>query len=115
VQRAWQLSSSVQQAQSLDDLFARADAVTVHVPLNEQTRALVNAARLKLMRPGAVVLNFARAQIVNEADIVAALDSGHLLAYVLRFPEQCAQGAAARHRAAAPRRLDRRGGGQLRG
>jgi D-3-phosphoglycerate dehydrogenase / 2-oxoglutarate reductase len=86
VQRAWQLSSSVQQALSLDDLFARADVVTVHVPLNEQTRGLVNAARLKLMRPGGVVLNFARAQIVNETDIVAALDAGRLRAYVCDFP-----------------------------
>ena len=49
VQRAWQLSSSVEQALSLDDLFARADAITVHVPLNDDTRGLVNAARLKLM------------------------------------------------------------------
>jgi D-3-phosphoglycerate dehydrogenase len=86
VQRAWQLSSAVQQALSLDDLFARADVVTVHVPLNEQTRGLVNAARLKLMRPGGVVLNFARAQIVNEADVVAALDAGQLRAYVCDFP-----------------------------
>ena len=52
VQRAWQLSSTVQQALSLEDLFARADMLSVHVPLGEQTRALVNAARLKLMRPG---------------------------------------------------------------
>src|SRR6184192_2142680 len=49
VQRAWQLSSSVEQALSLDDLFARADAITVHVPLNDQTRKLVSDARLKLM------------------------------------------------------------------
>ena len=53
VQRAWQLCSSVEQALSLEDLFARSDAVTVHVPLNEQTRALVNDARLKLMRRAA--------------------------------------------------------------
>src|SRR5689334_7381087 len=52
VQRAWQLSSSVEQALSLDDLFARCDAISVHVPLNEETRALVNGARLELMRPG---------------------------------------------------------------
>jgi D-3-phosphoglycerate dehydrogenase / 2-oxoglutarate reductase len=86
VQRAWQLSSRVEQALSLDDLFARADAVTVHVPLNGQTRGLVNAARLKLMRPGGVLLNFARAQIVAEADVIAALDSGALNAYVCDFP-----------------------------
>jgi D-3-phosphoglycerate dehydrogenase len=86
VQRAWQLSASVQQALSLDDLFARADMVSVHVPLNAHTRGLVNAARLKLMRPGGVLLNFARAPIVEEADVVAALDSGQLHAYVCDFP-----------------------------
>ena len=86
VQRAWQLSASVQQALSLDDLFARADMVSVHVPINAHTRGLVNAARLKLMRPGGVLLNFARAPIVEEADVLAALDSGHLHAYVCDFP-----------------------------
>ena len=86
VQRAWQLSSTVQQALSLEDLFARSDMLSVHVPLGEQTRALVNAARLKLMRPGGVLLNFARAQIVAETDVVAALDAGHLHAYICDFP-----------------------------
>ena len=51
----------VQQALSLDDLFARSDVVSVHVPLHEQTRGLVNDARLRLMRPGGVMLNSARA------------------------------------------------------
>jgi D-3-phosphoglycerate dehydrogenase len=88
VQRAWQLSSSVQQALSLDDLFARSDAVSVHVPLLPETQGLVNAARLKLLRPGGVILNFARAAIVEEADVVAALDSGHLYAYICDFPTQ---------------------------
>ena len=86
VQRAWQLSSGVEQALSLDDLFARCDVVTVHVPLMDLTRGLVNEARLKLMRPGGVVLNFARAQIVDEAAVLAALDRGQLAAYVCDFP-----------------------------
>jgi len=86
VQRAWQLSASVGQALSLDDLFARSDMISVHVPLNDQTRGLVNGARLKLMRAGGAVLNFARAPIVSEADIVAALDAGQLHAYVCDFP-----------------------------
>jgi len=86
VQRAWQLSSSVEQALSLDDLFARADAVSVHVPLTNDTRALVNEARLKLMRKGGVILNFARAPIVDEAAVVAALDAGRLRSYVCDFP-----------------------------
>jgi D-3-phosphoglycerate dehydrogenase len=86
VQRAWQLSSSVEQALSLDDLFARADAITVHVPLNDQTRKLVNDARLKLMKRSGIILNFARAAIVDDAAIVTALDAGRLHSYVCDFP-----------------------------
>jgi D-3-phosphoglycerate dehydrogenase len=86
VQRAWQLSSSVEQALSLDDLFTRADAVTVHVPLNDQTRKLVSGTRLKLMKKTGVLLNFARAGIVDDAAAIAALDAGRLQAYVCDFP-----------------------------
>jgi D-3-phosphoglycerate dehydrogenase len=86
VRRAWELSSSVQQAPSLDDLFARSDVVTVHVPLAEGTRGLVNAQRIALMRKGGVVLNFARGGIVDTAAVLAALDSGQLHAYVCDFP-----------------------------
>ena len=90
VQRAWQLSSGVEQALSLDDLFARSDVVTVHVPLADATRSLVNAERIRLMRDGAALLNFSRAAIVNEADVLAALDSGKLAAYICDFPTpQC--------------------------
>jgi D-3-phosphoglycerate dehydrogenase len=86
VQRAWQLSASVEQARSLEDLFARSHAVTVHVPLNEHTRHLVNAARLALMHKGGVLLNFARAAIVDERAAIGALDAGELAAYVCDFP-----------------------------
>jgi D-3-phosphoglycerate dehydrogenase len=86
VPRAWQLSSSVEQALSLDDLFARSDAISVHVPLNNDTRGLVSAARLNLMRRGGVILNFARAPIVDDGAVVASLDAGHLGAYICDFP-----------------------------
>jgi len=86
VQRAWQLSASVEQALSLEDLFARADAITVHVPLNDATLGLVNARRLALMKPGGTLLNFARAGIVDDAAVIAALDSGRLRGYVCDFP-----------------------------
>jgi D-3-phosphoglycerate dehydrogenase len=86
VQRAWQLSSGVEKAVSLDDLFARADMVTVHVPLVDATRSLVNAQRIRLMRKGAIILNFARAGIVDEAAVMAAIDAGALSAYVCDFP-----------------------------
>ena len=86
VQRAWQLSASVEQALSLEDLFARAEAITVHVPLNEATTGLVSARRLALMRPGGTLLNFARAGIVDDAAVIAALDAGRLHGYVCDFP-----------------------------
>jgi len=88
VQRAWQLSAGVEQALSLDDLFARSDLVTVHVPLVEGTRGLVNAQRIGLMRRGGIVLNFARAGIVDEGAVLAALDAGGLSAYVCDFPTE---------------------------
>jgi len=88
VQRAWQLRSNVQQALSLEDLFARADAVTVHVPLNERTTAMVNAARLSLMKKEGIILNFARAAIVDETAVLAALDAARLRAYVCDFPSR---------------------------
>jgi D-3-phosphoglycerate dehydrogenase / 2-oxoglutarate reductase len=86
VQRAWQLSSGVEQALSLDDLFSRCDMVSVHVPLLDATRNLVNAARLRLMRGNGVVLNFARAGIVDETAVLEALDAGTLGAYICDFP-----------------------------
>jgi D-3-phosphoglycerate dehydrogenase len=86
VQRAWQLSSGVEQALSLDDLFSRCDMVTVHVPLLEATRGLVNSTRLRLLKPNGVVLNFSRAAIVDERAVVDALDAGKLHAYICDFP-----------------------------
>jgi D-3-phosphoglycerate dehydrogenase len=86
VQHAWQLSSGVQKAVNLDDLFARADVVTVHVPLNKATDRLVNAARLEAMRRGGVILNFSRDAIVDSNAVIEALNSGKLRAYVTDFP-----------------------------
>ena len=94
VQRAWQLSSAVEQALSLDDLFSRSQLITVHVPLNDKTRGLVNETRLRLMKKGGVILNFARAPIVDEEAVLAALDEGHLAAYVCDFPSVALQGHA---------------------
>ncbi len=86
VQRAWQLSSQVQQAVNLEDLLARSDFISFHVPLVEGTRGMITAERLKGMRPGVVLLNFAREGIVDDAAVIAALDSGHVYAYICDFP-----------------------------
>ena len=86
VERAWQLSASVEQATSLDDLLARCDMVSLHVPLNAKTRGLMSAERLGLMRQGGVLLNFSRAEIVDEKGLVEALGQEHLSNYVCDFP-----------------------------
>lgn len=86
VRNAWQLHSGVEQAVSVDDLMARCDFVTLHVPLIDATRGLINAERINLMPKGAIVLNFARDGIVDIEAVEAALDSGHLHAYVCDFP-----------------------------
>ncbi|HLS82060.1 MAG TPA: phosphoglycerate dehydrogenase [Steroidobacter sp.] len=86
VRRAWQLSSGVEQALSLDDLFSRSDMVTVHVPLTDGTRELVNGARLRLLKEKGVLLNFARAGIVDQTAVLEALNDGRLGAYICDFP-----------------------------
>lgn len=86
VDRAWQLSSGVEKARSLDELFSEADMVTVHVPLVDATRELISATRIKLMPGEPVILNFSRAGVADEAAVLAALESGSLARYVCDFP-----------------------------
>ncbi len=86
VRSAWQLSSGVDHAETLDQLFQNADFVSIHVPLMDATKNLVNADRLALMRDGGVLVNFARGGIVDNAAAIDALDSGKLHAFVSDFP-----------------------------
>jgi len=86
VKSAWQLQANVEQALSVDDLLAKADFVSFHVPLNDATRNMINAERIKLMPKNAVILNFARNGIMDDEAVVAALDEGHLYGYVCDFP-----------------------------
>ena len=86
VRNAWQLSPGVEQEDTLDELFQHADFVTCHVPLIDATRQMVNADRIALMNDGAVLINFARGGVVDDAAALAALDSGKLHAYVTDFP-----------------------------
>jgi D-3-phosphoglycerate dehydrogenase len=88
VQNAWQLSSGVEHAETLDQLFQHADFVSIHVPLMDATRNIVNADRIRLMNDAGVLVNFARGGIVDNAAAIAALDSGKLHAYVTDFPTE---------------------------
>ena len=86
VRRAWQLSSEVVQAQSLKDLLAQSDFVTIHVPLSDMTRELINSQSIRDMRREATLLNFSRHGIVSDDAVVGALKEGRLNAYVCDFP-----------------------------
>ncbi|GHU89202.1 D-3-phosphoglycerate dehydrogenase [Spirochaetia bacterium] len=86
VEAAWNLSHQVTRADTLEGLLTKADYVTLHVPLADTTRGLLNAEKFRFMKKGARIVNLARGGLVNEADIIAALGSEHLSAYVTDFP-----------------------------
>jgi D-3-phosphoglycerate dehydrogenase / 2-oxoglutarate reductase len=86
VDAAWRLPSSVRKANSVDEVLKHSDFITLHVPLLPVTRHMIDAKRLALTKPGAVLLNFARDAVVDEEAVVAALRSGRLKAYLCDFP-----------------------------
>jgi D-3-phosphoglycerate dehydrogenase len=86
VDAAWRLPSAVRKAHSIEDLLKHADFVTLHVPLLPATRGLIDAKRLAAMKNHAILLNFARDAIVEEAAVVSALQAGRLKAYLCDFP-----------------------------
>lgn len=86
VEHAWKLSSQVEHVTNLEQLLKRADIITVHVPLADATRGLIGADQLALLRKSAVVVNFSRGPIVDQAAVVNALEAGRLRGYVCDFP-----------------------------
>ncbi len=94
VDAAWRLPSQVKRAENVEDVLRMADFVTLHVPLVDATRNLINAQRIGVMRPGAVLLNFAREGVVDNAAVIEALDAGKLHAYICDFPANALQGHA---------------------
>ncbi len=86
VEGAWQLSSDVEQANSIDEMIGKVDFITFHVPLIEATTNMINAERLKLMKDNVVILNFARNGIIDDEAVSAAIKSGKVYSYVCDFP-----------------------------
>jgi D-3-phosphoglycerate dehydrogenase len=93
VESAWSLPSQVRRAGSVDELLKASRFVTLHVPLVERTRHLVNAKNAGLMREGAILLNFSREGVVDDAAVLAALADGRLRSYVTDFPTPALAGA----------------------
>jgi D-3-phosphoglycerate dehydrogenase len=86
VEGAWQLKTEVEKASGIDDLLAKSDYVTFHVPLVDATRHMINAERLQIMKKNVVILNFARAGIVDDEAVAGAIKAGQVHAYVCDFP-----------------------------
>lgn len=87
VESAWGLSRDVQRATGLDMLLANSDYVSLHVPLIDETKGMINAEKFARMKPGARILNFSRGGIVNNDDLKAALKEGKVARYVTDFPD----------------------------
>lgn len=86
VNAAWRLPSQVKKAASIDDLVKRCDFISLHVPLLPATKDLINSDRVKLMKKGCILLNFARDGMVNEKAVLDGLNDGRLHSYVCDFP-----------------------------
>ena len=92
VENAWELSTTIQRATSLDAMLAEADYVTVHIPLSDKTRNMIDEQVLAKMKPSAALLNFSRAELCDTAAVLAALQAGRLRKYVIDFPTEAVIG-----------------------
>ncbi|HPG40021.1 MAG TPA: phosphoglycerate dehydrogenase [bacterium] len=88
IEHALALSRSVKMAPSLDQLLAEADYISLHVPLTDETKGMINQDKFSLMKKGARLLNFARGGLVNNKDLLAAIDAGIISVYVTDFPNE---------------------------
>lgn len=88
IEAAWSLSRAVQRAESLDALLAKADYITIHTPQTPDTKGLINADRIRLMKKGVRLINLARGGLVVNSDILAAIDEGKIAAYISDFADE---------------------------
>lgn len=92
VDAAWNLSRSVKHVLNVDEIYENCDFITVHVPLLDSTKGMINADAIKKMKDGVIILNFARDLLANEADILAGIESGKIRKYVSDFPNTTTAG-----------------------
>lgn len=87
VDAAWGLSRSIRKALSMDGLFADSDYLSVHIPLNDETRGVIGASKFAIMKRGIRIMNFARGGLVNNKDLLQAIDDGIVESYITDFPD----------------------------
>ncbi|MBQ1472801.1 MAG: phosphoglycerate dehydrogenase [Lachnospiraceae bacterium] len=92
VNAAWNLSRSVKHVTNVDDIYRECDFITVHVPLLDSTKEMINTAAINQMKKGVIILNFARDLLVDEKAVVAGLASGKVRHYVSDFPNPVTAG-----------------------
>ncbi len=92
VNAAWNLSRSVKHVLNVDDIYAECDYITIHVPLMDSTKGMINAVSIAKMKEGVVILNFARDLLANEKDVLEGLASGKIARYVSDFPNPTTAG-----------------------
>ena len=93
VDAAWNLSRNVKHVLNVEDIYANCDYITIHVPLLDSTKGMINKESIAMMKDGVVILNFARDLLANEADVLEALESGKVARYVSDFPNPTTAGA----------------------
>jgi Phosphoglycerate dehydrogenase and related dehydrogenases len=93
VNAAWNLSRNIKHIENVEDIYKECDFITIHVPLMEQTKGMINEEAIANMKEDVVILNFARDLLVNELDLLAALEAGKVKKYVTDFPNPTVAGA----------------------
>ena len=86
IDAAWNLSRTIKHSKSLDEIYSQCDYITIHVPLTDNTRKMIDKEAFTKMKEGVVLLNFARDLLVKEEDLIEALETGHIRKYVTDFP-----------------------------
>ena len=92
VDAAWNLSSHIHHATAIDDIFTNCDYITVHVPLNDDTRDTINKEAFEKMKDGVRIVNYSRGELVNSQDMIEALENGKVAAYATDFAEDALLG-----------------------
>ena len=88
IEAAWHLSRSIQKAATYEEVFQKADYITLHVPATKETKNMINAGSIAMMKKGVRIINLSRADLVCAADLKAALEDGSVAAYVTDFPTE---------------------------